>query len=85
MNYLKEVLKYDNEINEMVNLDDYIKVIEEYKSSQEIKRLKEMMKNEVDLNKKQKIADKIRLVKMGSWNILWLMKSKHLKKENKNY
>ena len=66
LNYLKEVLKYDNEINEMVNLDDYIKVIEEYKSSQEIKRLKEMMKNEVDLNKKQKIADKIRLVKMGS-------------------
>ena len=58
-------------------------VIEE--QIQYIRKVKEMMKNEVDLNKKQKIADKIRLVKMGSWNILWLMKSKHLKKENKNY
>ena len=64
--YLKEVLKYDNEVVSMASFDDYIKVIEEYKSNQEIKRLKELMKKEVDQEKKALIADKIRLVKMGS-------------------
>lgn len=64
--YLKEVLKYDNEVFSMANFDDYLKVIEEYKKNQEIKRLKELMKKEVDQEKKALIADKIRLVKMGS-------------------
>ena len=64
--YLKEVLKYDNEVVSMANFDDYLKVIEEYKKNQEIKRLKELMKKEVDQEKKALIADKIRLVKMGS-------------------
>ena len=64
--YLKEVLKYDNEAVSMANFDDYLKVIEEYKKNQEIKRLKELMKKEVDQEKKALIADKIRLVKMGS-------------------
>lgn len=64
--YLKEVLKYDSEVVSMASFDDYIKVIEEYKSNQEIKRLKELMKKEVDQEKKALIADKIRLVKMGS-------------------
>lgn len=64
--YLKEVLKYDNEVISMANFDDYLNVIEEYKSNQEIKRLKELMKKEVDQEKKALIADKIRLVKMGS-------------------
>ena len=41
-------------------------MIEEYKKNQEIKRLKELMKKEVDQEKKALIADKIRLVKMGS-------------------
>ena len=64
--YLKEVLKYDNGVVSMANFDDYLKVIEEYKKNQEIKRLKELMKKEVDQEKKALIADKIRLVKMGS-------------------
>ena len=64
--YLKEVLKYDNEVVSMANFDDYLKVIEEYKKNQEIKRFKELMKKEVDQEKKALIADKIRLVKMGS-------------------
>ena len=64
--YLKEVLKYDNEVVSMANFDDYLKVIEEYKKNKEIKRLKELMKKEVDQEKKALIADKIRLVKMGS-------------------
>lgn len=64
--YLKEVLKYDNEVVSMANFDDYLKVIEEYKKNQEIKRLKELIKKEVDQEKKALIADKIRLVKMGS-------------------
>ena len=64
--YLKEVLKYDNEVVSMANFDDYLKVIEEYKKNQEIKRLKELMKKEVNQEKKALIADKIRLVKMGS-------------------
>ncbi len=64
--YLKEVLKY--EINENPNfsvIDEYISVIKEYNKSQEIKRLNEMLKKELDIEKQIAIAEKIRLLKIG--------------------
>ena len=46
--------------------DDYIAVIRDYNKNQEIKRLKEMINEEVDPEKKASLLERIRLVKMGS-------------------
>lgn len=64
---LDNVLQNDFAKLDDVNLvDDYFKVIEEYNCNLEIKRLKELMKKESDPLEKAKLADKIRLIKMGS-------------------
>lgn len=67
LNEVKEVLKYagDNEAN-IEAFEDYIKVINDYNKNQEIKRLKEKIKEEIDPVKKAQILEKIRLVKIGS-------------------
>ncbi len=71
----KEELKVilNNVLQEnFVNLDsldlvyDYFKVIEEFSCNLEVKRLKELMNKESDPIEKAKLADKIRLIKMGS-------------------
>ena len=46
--------------------DDYIAVIRDYNKNQEIKRLKEMINEEVDPEKKASLLERIRLVKMWS-------------------
>lgn len=67
LSLVREILKLDvDDFENLEIINDYISVIDEYKSNQEIKRLKEMMKKEVDPDKKAMIADKIRLVKIGS-------------------
>ena len=61
------MLKYagDEEAN-IEAFDDYITVIRDYSKNQEIKRLKELIKDEVDPVKKAEYLEKIRLVKIGS-------------------
>lgn len=66
-NMLKEVLNYV-EIDE-VNfdaIDEYISVIKGYNSNRTRKRLMEELRNEPDPDKKAKIAEKIKMVKIGS-------------------
>lgn len=46
-------------------INDYIGVIEEYRVRQEIKRLNELIKQEIDPIEKAKIAEKIRLLRIG--------------------
>lgn len=56
-------------VDEEFDLDcfnEYILVIKDYSSSQEIERLKELIKKEPDPEKKALLAEKIRLVKIGS-------------------
>jgi len=81
---LDEVLMYEQDLSNLEMFNEYINVIYGYNKNQEIKRLKGLMEKEVDPAKKALLAEKIRLVKIGSW-IVWLMKSKHLKNEKKNY
>lgn len=45
---------------------DYCKVLKEYNKNLEIKRLKELMEKEVDPLEQAKIADRIRMLRMGS-------------------
>ena len=68
----KELLALLNDINSTdeyncsdVAIDDYINVIKKYNMNQEIKRLNELLKKENDLIEKSKIAEKIRLIKIG--------------------
>lgn len=64
---LNIVLTYDKK--ELINQEDIealAKVIREYNVVQEIKRLKEKMKNVIDPLEKAKIADEIRKLKIGS-------------------
>ena len=66
-NLVREILKNvrdDESIFEA--FDDYIAVIRDYNKNQEIKRLKEMINEEVDPEKKASLLERIRLVKMGS-------------------
>ena len=68
---LKEVLDnvLEEEFDKLSNLDlvyDYFKVIDEYSCNLEINGLKERMKKETDPIEKAKLADQIRLIKMGS-------------------
>ena len=46
-------------------INDYIGVLEEYRVRQEIKRLNELIKKETDPIEKSKIAEKIRLLRIG--------------------
>lgn len=66
-NLVREIMKSidGDEPNEEL-FNDYIAVIREYNENQEIKRLKEMIKEEIDPVKKAQLLEKIRLVKMES-------------------
>ena len=57
-------LEYEDEIN-VKAIEDYIGVIKEYNVRQEIKRLSDLIKNENDPIEKAKIAEKIRLLRIG--------------------
>jgi len=67
LSLMQEVLKHTQfkEIN-FDAMEEYINVIKGYNSNQEIKRLKKLLSEEPDPIKKAKIANKIRLIKMGS-------------------
>lgn len=66
-NLVREILKnVRNEESIFKAFDDYITVIKDYNKNQEIKRLKEMINEEVDPVKKASLLEKIRLVKMES-------------------
>ena len=54
-----------NEKTNKEELFQYFKVIREYRCSQEIKRLTNLMKKEVDPLEQAKIANKIRNLRMG--------------------
>ena len=45
---------------------DYIKMVKEYNVNQEIKRLQKMIKMENDPLEKAKIAEKVRMLRIGS-------------------
>ena len=66
-NLVREILKnVRNEESIFKAFDDYIAVIKDYNRNQEIKRLKEMINEEIDPVKKASLLEKIRLVKMES-------------------
>ncbi len=79
-----DLLQYLNEIvssnyKEDWNEDDlyaYFKVIEDYRLSQEIKRLEKLMKEESDCLEQAKIAEQIRKLRLGEKKT-WLEKLKH--------
>jgi len=64
---LNEILKeeYPDEVSSDT-ICDYFNVIKEYNKSQEVKRLKELMEKEIDPLEQAKIADQIRVLKIGS-------------------
>ncbi len=67
LDLLNIVLTYDvKEIVENEDIEALAKVIREYNVVQEIKRLKERMKDVIDPLEKAKIADEIRKLKIGS-------------------
>ena len=68
----EELLALLNDINKTEDYDcsnvavaDYIQVIKDYNMKQEIKRLNELMKKENNILEKSKIAEQIRLIKVG--------------------
>jgi len=63
---LDEVLMYEQDLSNLEMFNEYINVIYGYNKNQEIKRLKGLMEKEVDPVKKALLAEKIRLVKIGS-------------------
>ena len=65
----EEILKLelDEDINDEV-INEYMRVINDYNVRQEIIRLNNMMRKEVDELEKAKIAEKIRLLRIGEWN-----------------
>lgn len=63
-NHIISSEEYDDELNPKA-MKDYVGVIKEYNERQEIKRLNELIKNENDPIEKAKIADKIRLLRIG--------------------
>ena len=66
-NLVREILKnVRNEESIFKAFDDYIAVIKDYNRNQEVKRLKEMINEEIDPEKKASLLEKIRLVKMES-------------------
>ena len=68
-NLLKEVMNYNNEDIDISAFCEYVNVILGYSSNQEIKRLKQMLKEEVNQDKKALLAEKIRMVKIGELNL----------------
>ena len=60
-------LDYEDEIS-VKAIEDYITVIKEYNVRQEIKRLSDLVKKENDPIEKAKIAERIRLLRIGEWN-----------------
>jgi len=65
---LQEIVKLDLEIEEEHILDavyDYIKVMEEDYRNQEIKRLKELIKNTIDFDEKVKLLERVQNLKKG--------------------
>lgn len=63
---LDEVLNYEQDLSNLGCFNEYITDIYGYNKNQEIKRLKDLMKKEVDPEKQALLAEKIRLVKIGS-------------------
>ena len=51
--------------NETIN--EYVKVISDYNVREEIRNLNEIMRKEPDEMEKAKIAEKIRLLRIGEW------------------
>ena len=66
---LKEVIEFGNEEFDLDVMKEYINVVLGYSGNQEIKRLKEIMREEPDQEKKAQLAEKIRLVKIGELNL----------------
>ena len=77
--YLEEKREFKDIFKEIINLDldnnvsdliilDYLKVIDNYNMSLEIKRLENLIMNEVDPLEQAKISNQIRKLKMGSEN-----------------
>lgn len=62
---LDYILNIEIEDSNNYDIDEYIKVIDGYNKNQEIKRLKEKMKDEPDVLKKASIAEEIRKLKIG--------------------
>ena len=63
---IKDIIKTTDDESNFESFDDYVAVIREYSKNQEIKRLKEMIKEEIDPVKKAELLEKIRLSKMES-------------------
>jgi hypothetical protein len=63
---IKDIIRTTNDESNFESFEDYMAVIREYNENQEIKRLKEMIKEEIDPIKKAELLEKIRLVKMES-------------------
>lgn len=64
---VKEITKEEYDCSEKA-IDDYIEVINGYNRRQEIKSLNELIRKENDPIEKSKIAEKIRLIKIGESN-----------------
>ncbi len=62
---VKEITETDEYDCSAKAIDDYIDVINDYNKRQEIKRLNEMIRKENDPIEKSKIAEQIRLIKIG--------------------
>lgn len=65
---LNEIIKTEDYDCSVKAIEDYIKVIEDYNMRQEIIRLNDLIKKEADPIEKSKIAEKIRLIKIGENN-----------------
>ncbi|MEG2447878.1 MAG: DNA primase [Bacilli bacterium] len=66
---LTEVLGLGLELNSkapMTEIDDYFKVVREFNVNEEVKRLTKLIKEETDPTEKAKIAEKIRVLRIGS-------------------
>ena len=63
---VRDIMKNVDDESNMESFDDYIAVVKDYSKNQEIKRLKDMIKEEIDPVKKAVLLEKIRLVKMES-------------------
>ena len=79
LDYMENVQELKPILKEIISLDlddnvsnqtilDYLKVINDYNITLEIKRLEQMIMNEVDPIEQAKISNKIRNLKMGSEN-----------------
>lgn len=62
---LNDITKKDDYDCSVIAVDDYIQVIKNYNMKQEIKRLSDLMKKENNILEQSKIAEQIRLIKVG--------------------